>query len=100
MPSPRSARADRVLAAVQHFADTDLARLLDERSERAAGDAMSAMRALAHRTAATVPAYAAFLRVHGFEPEAIDAADWTRLPLMTKRDYFHRHPLADRCRGG
>jgi phenylacetate-CoA ligase len=86
------------LAALQRFVDTDLDRLLDE---RATADPMPAALALFHRTAARVPAYAALLREHGVDPASVRGTeDWQRLPLMTKADYFHRHPLAARCRDG
>lgn len=98
MTTPSGSGAARTLAALQRFLDTDLDRLLDE---RAAGDPMPAMLALFQRTAAGVPAYAAFLREHGVDPATVrGAADWRRLPLMTKAAYFHRHPLPALCRGG
>lgn len=91
-------RARATLAAVQRFVETDLDRLLDE---RAAADPMPVLLELFQRTAAGVPAYAAFLRERGVDPASvIDAAGWRCLPLMTKADYFHRHPLPDLCRGG
>ncbi|WP_433634413.1 phenylacetate--CoA ligase family protein [Nocardia sp. CA-120079] len=53
------------------------------------------------RTAATVPAYRAFLAAHGIDPEKItDAAAFRQLPLTTKTNYHHRYPLPERCRGG
>lgn len=93
-----AARAARAVAAVQRFVDTDLDQLL---AERAAADPMPAALELFRRTAAGVPAYAQFLRERGIDPASIrSAADWHRLPLMTKADYFHRHPLPALCRGG
>jgi len=97
-PEARAARAARAAAAVQRFVDTDLDRLLDE---RAAADPMPGLLALFQRTAAGVPAYAALLREHGVDPASVrGAADWARLPLMTKAGYFHRHPLTALCRDG
>jgi phenylacetate-CoA ligase len=91
-------RAARAAIAVQRFVDSDLDRLLDE---HATGDPMPAQLALFHRTAAGVPAYAAFLREHGIDPAQIRSADdWQRLPLMTKPTYFRRHSLAQLCRDG
>ncbi|WP_061300341.1 phenylacetate--CoA ligase family protein [Herbidospora cretacea] len=56
---------------------------------------------LFHRVAATVPAYAAFLREHGVDPAGVtSAADWETLPFTTKDNYTRRHPLNDLCRGG
>src|SRR5215831_16151 len=90
--------AAAALRAVQRFLDTDLDRLL---TERAGGDPMPAMLDLFRRTAAGVPAYAAFLRERGIDPASVRGADdWRRLPRMTKPDYFHRHPLPALCRGG
>ena len=57
MTAQRAARAARTALAVQRFVDTDVDRLLDD---RAATDPMPAMLALFQRTAAGVPAYAAF----------------------------------------
>jgi phenylacetate-CoA ligase len=48
-----------------------------------------------------VPAYQAFLREHAIEPRTIATLeDFQRLPLITKRNYLYRHPLADLCRNG
>src|SRR5215470_17912664 len=95
---PGTARAAAALRAVQRFVATDLDRLL---TERAGGDPLPAMLELFHRTAAGVPAYAAFLRERGIDPAAVRGADdWRRLPLMTKADYFRCHPLVALCRGG
>ncbi|HEX3766005.1 MAG TPA: hypothetical protein VHW23_45225 [Kofleriaceae bacterium] len=86
------------MLTLQRFVATDLDRLL---TERAGGDPLPAMLELFRRTAAGVPAYAAFLRERGIDPASVRGADgWRRLPLMTKPDYFHRHPLPALCRGG
>lgn len=91
-------RASRAVAALQRFVETDLDRLLDE---HAAGDPMPALLDLFHRAAAGVPAYAALLAERGVDPASVrGAGDWHRLPVMTKADYFRRHPLPDLCRGG
>ncbi|MBF6457880.1 phenylacetate--CoA ligase family protein [Nocardia puris] len=56
---------------------------------------------LFRRTAASVPAYRAFLDAEGVDADAVtDAAGFARLPLITKENYHHRYPLPDRCRGG
>lgn len=56
---------------------------------------------LFHRVAGTVPAYRAFLREHGIEPEQVRTfADFERLPLLTKENYHRRYPLPQLCRGG
>src|SRR5262245_1530845 len=94
----RTGAARATLAAVQRFFETDLDRLLDE---RAGADPMPALLALFQRAAASVPAYAAFLREHGIDAASVRGADdWRRLPLMTKADYFRRHPLSELCREG
>jgi phenylacetate-coenzyme A ligase PaaK-like adenylate-forming protein len=98
MTSPGGPTARAALAAVQRFIETDLDRLLDE---RAVADPLPARLAVFHRAASGVPAYAAFLREHGIDPASVRGADdWRRLPLMTKAEYFRRHPLADLCRDG
>ena len=87
-----STRAAEALAA---FVSTPLDDLLAPQEGEA--------RALAvfREAAATVPAYAAFLREHGVDPDAIRTpADFRTLPLTTKEGYVARYPLADRCRGG
>ena len=55
---PHIERAARAALAVQRFIETDLDQLLDE---RAGADPMPAALARFQRTAASVPAYAAFL---------------------------------------
>ncbi|WP_433685101.1 phenylacetate--CoA ligase family protein [Nocardia sp. CA-119907] len=56
---------------------------------------------LVARTAATVPAYRAFLDEHGIDAEKItDTAAFQQLPLTTKANYHQRYPLPQRCRGG
>jgi len=96
--STSSGRTVRAPADVQRFVDTDLDRLLDE---RARGDARTAMLELFQRTAADVPAYAAFLGERGVAAASVRSADdWSRVPLMTKADYFQRYPLPALCRGG
>jgi hypothetical protein len=75
---PDAARPAAALRALQRFVDTDLDRLL---AERAGGDPMPAMLELFRRTAAGVPAYAAFLRERGVDPASVRGADdWRRLP--------------------
>ncbi|XVQ12397.1 phenylacetate--CoA ligase family protein [Spirillospora sp. CA-255316] len=57
--------------------------------------------ALFHRVAATVPAYAAFLREHGVDPASVTTFDdFTRLPMTGKDGYTRRHRLPDLCRDG
>jgi phenylacetate-CoA ligase len=94
----RTARAASTALAVQRFVEADVDRMLDE---RAGAEPMPALLDLFHRTAAGVPAYAAFLRERGVDPASVrDAGGWQRLPLMTKAEYFHRYPLPALCRGG
>lgn len=86
------------LAAVERFLEADLDRMLEE---RAGADPMPALLALFQRTAAAVPAYAAFLRERGIDAASVRRPeDWRRLPLVTKADYFRRHALPELCRGG
>src|SRR5262245_8333447 len=57
--------------------------------------------ALFRDVAATVPAYASFLRDRGCDPAAVRTiADFTRVPLVTKDNYLRRFPLPQLCRGG
>jgi phenylacetate-CoA ligase len=56
---------------------------------------------LFRRTAATVPAYRAFLAEHGVDAAAVTALpDVLRLPTVDKESYLRRHSLPDLCRGG
>src|SRR5262249_27065952 len=90
----------RSLAAFQSFIETDIDSLLDARAAPTA-DPVPNLLALFARTAAGVPAYAAFLERHGVDPSAIRTlGDFRRLPLMTKQDYHDRYVLPERCRGG
>jgi phenylacetate-CoA ligase len=82
--------------------DRFVATPLDEILEGAARpDPADAALALFHDVAATVPAYGALLVEHGIDAAAIrTAADFARLPLLTRENYLKRYPLADRCREG
>ena len=56
---------------------------------------------LFHRTAERVPAYRAFLKEHGVDPQSVRTLDdFARLPLVTKENYVAKYPLSDRCRTG
>ncbi|MEV6342890.1 phenylacetate--CoA ligase family protein [Actinoplanes sp. NPDC051851] len=48
--------------------------------------------------AATVPAYADFLRERDVDPDRV--TEVAGIPLMTKADYHQRYPLPERCRDG
>src|SRR5207248_7853720 len=57
--------------------------------------------ALFQSVARDVPAYAAFLGERGIDPASISTIDdFKRLPLIDKRNYHDRFPLADLCRHG
>jgi phenylacetate-CoA ligase len=74
--------------------DVRLARHLTESPEQAALN-------LFHSVAAEVPAYNDFLRREGVDPVRIQtAADFQKLPLLTKQNYILPYPLPQRCRGG
>ncbi|HBB33894.1 MAG TPA: phenylacetate--CoA ligase [Cyanobacteria bacterium UBA8803] len=48
-----------------------------------------------------VPAYRAFVKGRGIDPESIETfEDFQTLPLLTKDNYLRRYPLADLCRYG
>jgi phenylacetate-CoA ligase len=88
----------RAMEALQSFVATPLDALL----ARAPGaDAAEAALALFRDVAATVPAYRAFLAEQGVDPATVrTAADFGRLPLVTKQNYLQRYPLAQLCRDG
>jgi phenylacetate-CoA ligase len=77
-------RADRVLAGMRDFYDDRGTRL----------DPL----ALFRDAAATVPAYAAFLREHGVDPATV--CDLGEIPMLTKDTYQRRYPLPELCRDG
>ncbi|MGH8795242.1 MAG: phenylacetate--CoA ligase family protein [Stackebrandtia sp.] len=57
--------------------------------------------ALFRRVAATVPAYADFLKERSIDPSRIvDFDDFASLPLTDKNNYVRQYPLPDRCRDG
>src|SRR5882757_2422996 len=56
---------------------------------------------LFRRTAREVPAYRDFLVTRQFDPASVRTyEDFTRLPLISKQNYFSAYPLPARCRGG
>ena len=68
---------------------------------QSAGLAAEAALELFHDAARTVPAYAAFLRSAGVDPGTIrSAADFNRLPMLTKDTYQRRYSLPELCRDG
>src|SRR5262249_6464159 len=81
--------------ALEAFVTTPLDQLL------AGGDGQAEALTVFHRAAAHVPAYGAFLREHGVDAARVSsAADFARLPLTTKDNYYRRHPLPQLCRDG
>ena len=67
----------------------------------APADISQSLLALFQSTAATTPAYRAFLDEHGIQPESVQTmADLQRLPTLTKDNYLRRYPLPDLCRNG
>lgn len=91
-------RPTQLLEALSGFLRTPF----DTAIEAAASlDPVPGLLALFRRTAAEVPAYAAFLRERAIDPRAIQTLDDFRaLPLTTKADYVRAHALASRCRAG
>lgn len=86
-------RAERVLHGMGEFYASGPA--------QSAGPAAEAALELFHDAACSVPAYAAFLSSAGVDPGSIrSAADFDRLPLLTKETYQRRYPLPDLCRDG
>src|SRR5262249_14835252 len=85
--------AKRVLAGMAEFYRADPVTVT--------GDGSADALALFQNAAATVPAYAAFLREHGIDPAGVQSTvDFDRLPVVTKDSYLRRHRLPDLCRGG
>jgi phenylacetate-CoA ligase len=67
----------------------------------ASPDPPQSLLALFQSTAATTPAYRAFLAEHGIQPDSVQTpADLQRLPVLTKDNYLRRYPLPDLCRNG
>lgn len=91
-------RRARARAAFDTFLSTPLDELLGVHRVR---DPRVRAIELFHRTVDDVPAYRAFLAAHGVEPSHVRTPEhFARLPLLTKRDYLEKYPLAERCRGG
>jgi phenylacetate-CoA ligase len=89
----------RATAAGEAFAAL-LATSLDD---ALAGDGDPAERAVAlfRTTAESVPAYREWLAEQGFDAKSVrSAADFARVPVMSKQNYVLRYPLAARCRNG
>jgi phenylacetate-CoA ligase len=91
-------RRTRALSAYRSFARTPVSRLLDA---HASADPRPSMLAFIHATVREVPAYRAFLGARGIDADAIRTPDdLAKLPVLTKENYVHAYPLAERCRGG
>ncbi|MEI9938248.1 MAG: phenylacetate--CoA ligase family protein [Pseudomonadota bacterium] len=91
-------RAAQALSAHDLFIHTDLSQQLQE---HATTEPTPHLLELFERTRATVPAYAVFLAENGVDSAPIRSLEaFRQLPLTTKANYHHRHPLAARCRAG
>jgi phenylacetate-CoA ligase len=89
---------ERALSALQSFVETPLDCVLGRHLEVA--PEVAALR-LFNDVAASVPAYADFLREHGLNPASIRGfEDFQGLPMTTKPDYLLRYPLNELCRHG
>ena len=67
----------------------------------ASPDLSHSLLALFQSTAATTPAYCAFLAEHEIQSGSIQTlADFQRLPFLTKDNYLRRYPLPELCRNG
>ncbi|MEP0745746.1 phenylacetate--CoA ligase family protein [Trichocoleus sp. AS-A2] len=88
----------RVLTAFQSFLGTPLQwRLQQYRSTSPEAATMQ----LFHEVSASVPAYQAFVKEQGIDPDSIQTfEDFQKLPFITKENYLLRHSLADLCRNG
>jgi phenylacetate-CoA ligase len=92
------AKSERARSAVAAFHGRELDQTLGEGAPDAA-----AARALElfHDVSRSVPAYRAFLKEHGVDPDGVrTVADFSRLPTTSKKGYHAPHRLADLCRGG
>ena len=84
--------------ALEHFLNTDLDHLL---APGEASDGLPEALALLRRAADRVPAYGAMLKAAGVSAADIHgAADFARLPLLTKDNYVRRFPLEALVEGG
>jgi phenylacetate-CoA ligase len=91
-------RSQHILAAFQTFFTTSL---VDQLHQHAGADWEQSVLNLFHQTAATVPAYAAFLQAHGVEPAAVQTiAEFQQLPLTRKDNYLRSYPLNQLCHQG
>jgi len=92
--------SSRLLVALEQFLSTSLDDSLADADDATAGQ--SAVLTLFKNVADDVPAYASFLRDHGID--APDIADFDRfnkrVPLIDKRNYLNKYPLAELCRQG
>ncbi|HET9957399.1 MAG TPA: phenylacetate--CoA ligase family protein [Polyangiaceae bacterium] len=93
-----SPKSERARAAFDEF----LARDLDEVLTRCLrGEPARLALELFRRTAASVPAYKAFLSDHGISPEQAETLDdLASVPVTTKENYHRRHSLDDLSREG
>jgi phenylacetate-CoA ligase len=90
------AKAGRAERALHGFVHTPLAQLLEPHAAP-----QKAALAHFHNVAATVPAYAAFLRARDCDPASVRTVeDFARVPLVTKDNYLRRFPLPQLCRNG
>lgn len=94
----RREKRRRLSEALEAFFTTPLDDALERHFHRDPRD--EAVR-LFHEVTTRVPAYRTFLADHDVDPLTIRGfADFERLPIVTKQNYLHRHPLADLCRDG
>jgi phenylacetate-CoA ligase len=89
---------DSTGAALAAFLARPVDVLLRDHARQPADDAVLA---IFHDAAHNVPAYREYLRARGVDAAAVRTmADFRALPLLTKEDYVHEHPLPARCRHG
>jgi phenylacetate-CoA ligase len=91
-------RSHQTLQAWQQFLTTPLTDCLQAHLQV---DSEAYLLQLFHQTAATVPAYRAFLQSHAIDPASVQTiADFQQLPLTTKDNYLRQYPLPQLCRQG
>jgi phenylacetate-CoA ligase len=91
-------KADRALAALRSFYESDLDDVLS-RHRRKGAEAF--LIDFFQGVAREVPAYRAFLEKAGVSADAVRSIDeFARLPPTTKENYHRAFPLNELCRGG
>ncbi len=96
MEAFRRQQATRALESLRAFFELDGPRL-PASAERAEAKLLELFRSAARE----VPAYRRFLAEHGVDPGSVSSlAEFRRLPVTTKDNYYRQNPLPELCRHG